>query len=370
MWQFERPFPPPLARARASSGAFDDDSEPVSPVSNARKALVTGGAGFTGVHLVRALVDDGWDVTCMDIADPERGHAFERDGVEMVRASIDDAEAIERTMPGTEVVFNLASAFRDIHQGMPLFQRVDVRGTEMLFESAIRHGVRRIVHCSTQGVHGSLDVVPGNEGSPLTPIDYYCEAKVDAEEVCRRFVERGLDVVILRPTSIYGPGDTHGWLKLFRMVRKGKFVMIGTGNTCNHPVYVENLVQGFVLAADAPEQTNGRAYLIGDDRYVTLNELVSTIGKVQGVDVKFRRIPFYGLAYVLATVVELASKPFGIEPPIFRRRLTWFTTNRGWDISRARAELGYAPKVGLYDGLELTRRWYEQRGLLDPSAER
>lgn len=331
------------------------------------KALVTGGAGFTGVHLVQELLHQGHQVTVLDITrgDPVDTDPLQQQGAEFVLGSVDDADVLEQTVPGHDVIFNLASAFRDIHQGTPLFQKVDVEGARKLFSIAQREGVRRIVHCSTQGVHGSLpaDAVPGNENSPLLPIDYYCEAKVDAEKVCQEFIDQGMDIVIVRPTSIYGPGDTHGWLKLFRMCKKGSFLMLGSGQTNNHPVHVENLVQIFMLAAEVPD-ARGRTYLAGDGSYVTLNELVQLIGRVQGRDVRIYRFPWYKPVHFLAWTMEMASRPFDFEPPLFRRRLTWFTTNRGWDISRAREELGYEPKVDLQEGLKQTMEWYQSRGLL------
>ena len=331
------------------------------------KVLVTGGAGFTGVHLVRALVDRGDDVTVLDVSsgDSLDTDSLKAQGVKLIIGSVADQEVLQKAVSGQEVIFHLASAFRDIHQGAPLFHEVDVEGTRRLLEAARRTGTRRVVHCSTQGVHGSLPAgqVPGNEDSPIAPIDYYCEAKVSAEAVCDQFIAEGMDVVNVRPTSIYGPGDTHGWLKLFRMCKKGRFVMLGSGKIFNHPVYVENLVDGFLLAADVPE-ARGRTYLLGDNDYVSLNGLVKLIGKVLGTKVSLYRFPWLEPVHALAYLMEVASKPFNYEPPLFRRRLTWFSTNRGWDISRARTELGYRPRVTLEEGLTLTKNWYQERGLL------
>ena len=331
------------------------------------KVLVTGGTGFTGVHLVRALLARGDDVTVLDIS---AGHSLDTDplkaqGVKFLVGSVVDKELLQKAVSGQEVIFHLASAFRDIHQGAPLFHKVDVEGTERLLEAARLAGARRVVHCSTQGVHGSLPAgqMPGNEESPIAPIDYYCEAKVAAEVVCDEFIAEGMDIVNVRPTSIYGPGDTHGWLKLFRMCKKGRFMMLGSGTIFNHPVYVGNLVDGFLLAGDVPD-ARGRTYLLGDDQYVSLNELVKLIGRVQGTKVKLYRFPWYRPVHALAHLMEVVSKPFNYEPPLFRRRLTWFSTNRGWDISRARRELGFRPRINLEEGLTLTKKWYHDRGLL------
>jgi len=331
------------------------------------KVLVTGGAGFTGIHLVRALVERGDAVTVLDISagNPLDTNPLKSQGVNFIIASVANKDQLEMAVSGQEVIFHLASAFRDIHQGAPLFHKVDVEGTQRLLEAARLAGTRRVVHCSTQGVHGSLpaDRVPGNEDSAIAPIDYYCEAKVAAEAVCDKYVAAGMDIVNVRPTSIYGPGDTHGWLKLFRMCKKGRFLMLGSGKIFNHPVFVGNLVDGFLLAADVPG-ARGRTYLLGDDAYVSLNELVKLIGRVQGTEVRLYRFPWPAPVHALAYFMEVASKPFNYEPPLFRRRLTWFGTNRGWDISRARTELGFRPRVNLEEGLKLTMEWYQSRGLL------
>jgi nucleoside-diphosphate-sugar epimerase len=186
---------------------------------------------------------------------------------------------------------------------------------------------------------------------------------VEGEKVCQEFIARGMDVVIVRPTSVYGPGDTRGWLKLYQLVANGWFLMIGDGKTLNHPVYVENLVDLFELCATAPV-ASGRVYLAGDEEPVTLNELVREVGAALGSNVHIIRFPWYGVAWFGATAVEFMSKLFGIRPPVFRRRLSWFKTNRAFRIDRAKKELGYRPRVRLREGLARTAYWYRKAGYL------
>jgi 2-alkyl-3-oxoalkanoate reductase len=328
------------------------------------KVLVTGGTGFTGRHLVRRLLDDGHEVTVLDVDRSPVADDLEHRGARLVFGSVADREAVRLATDGQELVYHLASAFRDIYAPDKVYRTVDVDGTRRVLEASDAAGVRRVVHVSTQGVHGSLAEAPGDEESPIAPRDNYCEAKYQAEVVCREFIERGSDVVIVRPTSIYGPGDTHGWLKLFRMVRNGRFLMIGSGRTLNHPVYVENVVDCLQLAAAVPA-ARGRTYLAGDAAFVTLEELVRRIAETLGVAVRVRRFPSYGVAWLGAAAVEFACKPFGISPPIFRRRLSWFSTNRAFRIDRARRELGYEPRIELSEGLRRTAQWYAEQGLLD-----
>jgi len=167
----------------------------------------------------------------------------------------------------------------------------------------------------------------------------------------------------VRPTSVYGPGDTRGWLQLYRMVARGWFLMLGDGETLNHPAYVENLVDLFELAATVPE-ARGRAYLAGDEYPVTLTELVRSVGMAIGADVRILRWPWYSLALACAAGMERVSKAIGVKPPVFRRRLSWFKTNRAFRIDRAREELGYRPRVSLRDGLARTAAWYRSSGYL------
>jgi nucleoside-diphosphate-sugar epimerase len=197
----------------------------------------------------------------------------------------------------------------------------------------------------------------------MAPRDYYCYSKVEGERVCQEFIARGLDAVIVRPTSVYGPGDIRGWLKLYKMVANGWFLMVGDGKTLNHPVYIENLIDVFELAATVPE-AKGRAYLAADEHPVTLTELVRGVAAAVGANVRIVRWPWYNLALAGAAAVERVSKAVGVKPPVFRRRLSWYKTNRAFRIDRARHELGYQPRVPLSEGLARTAAWYRSSGYL------
>jgi nucleoside-diphosphate-sugar epimerase len=149
---------------------------------------------------------------------------------------------------------------------------------------------------------------------------------------------------------------------LFRRVNKGRFLMFGNGQAHYHPVYIDNLVDAFELAA-ASENGNGEVYLIADEKYYSLNELVSEIGKVLNVDLKIQHLPFWPL-WTLALACEIVYKPFRKDPPIFRRRVDWFRQNRAFSIEKAAKELGYHPKVSLKEGLAETAKWYREKGYL------
>jgi nucleoside-diphosphate-sugar epimerase len=331
------------------------------------KVLVTGGTGFVGSHLVRRLLARAHQVTSLDknpgLADDE----LRALGATLVTGSVTEGDDVERVTAGQELVFHLASPFGDLLQPDVAYRAIEIEGTRNVLAAAERHGVRRVVHCSTQGVHGIITDPPGDEDSPIAPRDYYCHCKAEGEKVARAFVDRGIDVVTVRPTSVYGPGDTRGWLKLFRMASKGWFLMVGSGRTLNHPVYVDNLVDLFELAALSPV-AKGRTYIAGDDQAVTLIDLVRAVGQAVGTEVKIVRFPFYGAAWYLSAAIEQVFKGLRITPPVFRRRLSWFITNRQFSIDRASEELGYRPRVTLSEGLARSAEWYRRHGYLAPAA--
>jgi nucleoside-diphosphate-sugar epimerase len=325
--------------------------------------LVTGGTGFVGAHLIQRLLARGHRVRSLDPNSGVFDSELRSAGAMLSVGSVTDPTDVERAMRGCDLVYHLASPFGDILQPDRVYWDIEVNGTRNVLGAAERLGVRRVVHCSTQGVHGSIAQPPGDEESPIAPRDYYCYSKVAGEQVCREFMARGLEIVIVRPTSVYGPGDLRGWLQLYRMVSRGWFLMIGSGTTLNHPVYVENLVDLFELSATSPV-AKGRVYLAGDETPVTLTELVRSIGAAVGSGVRILRFPSYGVAWLGASFIEALGKALRIKPPIFRRRLSWFTTNRVFRIDRAKSELGYQPRVDLREGLARTAAWYRKAGYL------
>jgi nucleoside-diphosphate-sugar epimerase len=327
------------------------------------KILVTGGTGFVGSHLVRRLLSQGNEVVSLDKNPGLFDDELRSGGAQLMSGSVTSPEDVRRAMAGCELVYHLASPFGDILQPDAAYWDIEVNGTRNILDAAERLDIRRVVHCSTQGVHGIIEQPPGDENSPLAPRDYYCYSKVEGERVCHEYIDKGMDVVIVRPTSVYGPGDTRGWLKLYQMVKSGWFLMVGDGKTLNHPIFVDNLVDVFELAASNPA-AKGRIYLAGDQEPVTLTELVREVATVLSSNVRIVRFPWYGGAWMAATAIESVSKAFRVKPPVFRRRLSGFKTNRAFRIDRAKAELGYQPQVALREGLTRTAAWYRKAGYL------
>jgi nucleoside-diphosphate-sugar epimerase len=259
-------------------------------------------------------------------------------------------------------VFHLAAAFRQINLPRRDYWEVNVQGTRLVAEACLRHGTRRLVYCSTQGVHGHIRDVPGDETSPIAPEDYYQQTKYEGEQAVWEVARQGLAASVGRPMAIYGPGDPERFLMLFRAVVRGRFLMFGAGETFYHPCYIDNLVDAFELMAEHPKAV-GETYLIGDDRYVSLNELVGQVAASLGQPVRIIHLPFAPLWWA-ATVCEGVCAPFGIAPPLFRRRADWFRQVRAFSIDKARRELGFVPRVPLAEGLARTAAWYRDHGYL------
>ncbi len=324
--------------------------------------LVTGGTGFTGSHLARRLLQKGHDVRIIDNQEGLFYDELVALGAKITIGSITDRELIRDLVAGCDVVHHVAAAFRAVNDPKKVYWEVNVDATRNLMQEALEQGVKKFVYCSTQGVHGHIDNPPGNEESPIEPEDYYQYTKYEGERVAQEFIEKGLDVTILRPTAIYGPGDPGRWYMLFKFTRGGRFLMFGNGKTTYHPVYIDNLVDAFELAAEK-ESASGQTYIIGDDKYYTLNDIVRMVGEAQGIDVSIVRLPFRPV-WLAALMCEAICAPFKIAPPLFRRRVDWFRQVRAFDISKAREELGYDSKVDLKTGLARTGEWYQTNGYL------
>jgi nucleoside-diphosphate-sugar epimerase len=325
--------------------------------------LVTGGTGFTGSHLVRRLLSRGHTVRVLDNQKGIRYDELTQAGAQISIGSMCDRALLERLIDGCDVIHHLAAAFRKVNLPKTVYWDTNVTAMRDMLEIARARKVRKVVYCSTQGVHGNVENPPGDENSPIKPEDYYQLTKYEGEKVAQSFIQEGMDISILRPTALYGPGDPGRFLMMFRQVKKGFFPFFGKGQALYHPVYVENFIDSFEQCVDSPA-TKGQAYLIADERYYTIQEIVQKIGRVMGVDLKILHLPFWPL-YALAAMVEFAFKPLPLDPPIFRRRADWFRQNRAFRIEKARRDMGYNPKVDLDAGLRLTYDWYKANHFLD-----
>ncbi len=326
--------------------------------------LVTGATGFTGSHLVRSLVADGVPVRVI-ARSAERARQLLPDGVEIIEGDIADPEVIERAMRGVGTVYHLAAVYREAKHPDLRYREVNVEASRLLLEAAVRASVRRYVHCSTVGVHGHIAAPPADESAAYAPGDVYQATKCEAEQLALTYRDR-IPLAVARPTAIYGPGDTR-LLKMFRLISQQRFPLLGGGENYYHTVHVKDLVRGLRLLG-THSRAVGEVFILGGESYLKLSELAAMIASVAGVPAPWLRLPVRPFQLV-GSLVEKICVPLGIEPPIYRRRVDFFTKSRAFSIEKARHLLGYRPEVRLVDGIRETMDWYVAHGYLQPRAQ-
>jgi nucleoside-diphosphate-sugar epimerase len=273
-----------------------------------------------------------------------------------------DPASLRRAAADRAVIYNIAALYREAGLPADAYKAVNADGLVHLLDAAREAGATRVVHCSTVGVHGDIARPPADEDAPFRPGDVYQETKLEGERLAREAGERlGIEVTIARPTGIYGPGDRR-LLKMFRGVARGRFPILGSGDIYYHLTYVDDLVEGFRLCAEHPAAA-GRTYILAGGEVTTLNELVRIVAEVAGVQPPRLHLPVWPF-WVAGAICETICAPLRIEPPLYRRRVDFYTKSRAFDITRARTEIGYAPRIGLREGVQRTLDWYRQHGWL------
>lgn len=323
--------------------------------------LVTGAAGFVGGHLVRYLRDRDIQVRAM-VRGREGCEALEQAGVELVVGDLTKPESLGAAVEGARGVYHIAALFRQ--QGVPdaMFTDVNVEGTRVLIEASVAAGVQRFIHCSTVGVLGHIAEPPATEETPYNPGDIYQRTKMEGEKVALEAFRSGrISGVVIRPAMIYGPGDTRT-LKLFRMIRRRTFFYVGRGEAHVHWIDVRDLASAFLLAMRQEDQ-NGEVYIIAGERSVPLRQMAAEIATQVGVREPWIRLPVRPMQWA-GSLCEALCRPFGIEPPIYRRRVDFYTKSRSFDASKAARDLGFKPSQDLAGEICDIVEGYRAQGLL------
>jgi len=323
------------------------------------KVLVTGATGFTGGHLARYLAARGDQVRAL-VRDPSKADALAKGGIEIVRGDITNDRDVDRAVGGAEVVYNLAALYREAGLPTSTYRAVNAVAVGRLVGAACAAGVQRVVHCSTVGVHGDVEHPPADEDAPLKPGDIYQETKLEGEQLGREAAAgMGMDLVIARPSGIYGPGDRR-LFKIFGGIARGRFVMLGSGRNFYHVTYIDDLCEGFRLCGTVPEAA-GRTYILAGHDLTTLADLVRITSEVARRPAPRFRLPVWPV-WLAGAACEAICIPLGMSPPIYRRRVDFFRKSRAFDITRACDELGFDPKVNVRDGVTRTLEWYREHG--------
>jgi nucleoside-diphosphate-sugar epimerase len=323
------------------------------------KVALTGASGYTGGHLLKRLVARGDSVAAL-VREGSVTPELKASGAGIVKGALGDAAAARRLVDGCDAVLHVAAVYRTAGHPDSYYREINVEGTRILLEAAVAAGVRRFVHTSTVGVHGDVKNPPADENAPIAPSDVYQETKAEADALAREFGRtQKLEVTIVRPGAIYGPGETR-LLKLFRSIARGRYAVVGSGKPHYHLVYIDDLVDGYLLALDRPEAA-GETFIIAGGRALSQNFLAREIAQATGGSVWPFHIPAWPIQR-LGDLVEAICVPLRLEPPIHRRRVDFWVKNRSFSIEKARRVLGYAPKVDVSEGIKRTALWYRENG--------
>jgi len=317
-----------------------------------RAVAVTGAAGFLGLHLVRGFDARGACVVplvrVVDESSAPGAHA------------LDDAITDPSRLRGVDVLVHSAGVPHRYGVDPIAYRTSAVDPVERTVEACARAGVRRFVFVSSVEVHGFPSRLPVNEDFPYAPRTMDAAAKVEAEVKARRAArEQGIELVIVRPTIVYGPGDRNGMLdKMAALIRSGLYRIVGSGDNVLHHTHVDDIVAGIWLAATTPDAV-GQDFILAGPETTTLAELSALVARGVGCDLPRRHVPI-SVARAVATVVDVATyrgMAFARrDPPINHEKLDAMTLPIRFDIAKARRRLGYQPRVGYEEGVMRTVR--------------
>ncbi len=326
------------------------------------RVLVTGATGFTGTVLVEKLIEQDLDV-CAIARNSSNITPFEKLPVTWFRGEVFDARTVEKAMEGVEYVFHVAAAFREAKSTEQDYRNVHLVSTQHIVKNAQKNPqFKRLVHISTMGVHGHIPNPPGDENSPFSPGDGYQATKVEAEEWLRKFAATTpFPYTIIRPCAIYGPGEKR-LLKLFKMAAGKIFPILGKGKCWYHLVHVDDLTNAIILAATAPNAL-GEAFIAGASEPIRLEEMAAIIAEEYSNKLNIIRLPI-GPFFLLGDICEILCRPFKIEPPIYRRRVAFYSKDRNFSTRKMQEVLGYTPIWSNRDGIIESARWYKDNGWL------
>lgn len=322
------------------------------------KLLVTGGGGFLGRALCERLLADGHEVRSFSRgAYPE----LKELGVDHRQGALDDAAAVSSAVEGVDAVFHVA-ALPGIWGPRQLYWNTNVVGTQNILDACRAHGVDRLVYTSSPSVvhgEGSVEGIDESHPYPARHLAHYPATKAEAERRVMAANDASLATVSLRPHLIWGVGDNHLLPRLASRAKAGKLKLVGDGPKLVDTVYVDNAVDAHVAALERLSPgcaIGGKTYFISQDEPVPQAEFMNRMLKAVGVPPVTRTVPA-GVAYLVGALFELVFGLFQIkrEPMMTRFLALQLSTAHWYDISAAKRDLGYAPKVSIEEGMERIR---------------
>ncbi|MEO0368150.1 MAG: NAD-dependent epimerase/dehydratase family protein [Pseudomonadota bacterium] len=325
--------------------------------------LVTGATGFTGIHLVKKLCASGARVRAIARASSDRSELNDLN-IEWFIGDVFDEATVAEAVKGVTTVFHVAAAYREAKISDEVYWNVHVKSTHLLAKQALAQpNFKRFLHVSTIGVHGHIEEPPADEEYRFAPGDEYQTTKVEAEEWIKDFAKTNeLPLTVVRPAGIYGPGDRR-LLKVFKMAKLPVTPILGFGcQNLYHLIHVDDLTDFMIVAAQS-EKTLGEVYICGNSSAISFKDMVKIIANNLNRKARFLRLPVTPF-FILGDLCELICKPFGIEPPIYRRRVAFFNKDRSFDTSKMTDHTGFECRLDNEQGITELTQWYQKQDWL------
>lgn len=320
------------------------------------KVLVTGATGFIGRNLVKRLVDEGREVRCL-VRKSSNLNLLENLRIDFVYGDILDIDSLRIATKGVSVIYHLSGAVfsrrsRDYH-------RINVLGTRNLLKASKINSLNKFILVSSITAVGPQKErhILLDEDTVPNPIPPYGKSKYGSERIAVRYFRRyNLPLAIVRPPLIYGPGQSNDMTDIFRKIDKGLFRIVGNGEAITSLCYIDNLIDGLLLV-EGDKNSIGKLYFISDNKHYTFKEIAQTIAKELNVKLPDYKIPKF-IADFSGHLYKLSHNFLGITS-ITLYSIKLMTLDFACDISKARKELSYHPKIDFEEGIKRTVAWYK-----------
>ena len=310
--------------------------------------LITGGAGFFGINLVRHLLEREQEVVTLDIVDFDYP---ERDQITEITGDIRDRAIVDKAMEGIDIVIHTAAAL-PLYPAEEIYS-TEVEGTRNVLDSALQHNIKRFIHTSSTAVYGIPDHHPLVEDDKRVGVGPYGEAKVQAEDICVSYREKGLIVPIIRPKSFIGPERLGVFALFYDWAKDGRgFPMLGDGNNRYQLLDVEDLCDAVYLCATLDEEVVNDTFNIGAKEFTTMAEDYQAVLDYAGFGKKITGLPAEPAIWLLRILESMNLSP------LYKWVYETASKDSFVSIEKAEKKLGYAPKFSNKDALLRNYQWY------------
>lgn len=319
--------------------------------------LVTGGTGFTGSYLLRKLSQIGCEIRAIHRKTSDISIFSDLD-IKWYEGNVYSEDVVKAACNGVTHIIHVAAAFRQPGIKAEEYFNVHLESTKILASEALKQpGFKKFVHVSTVGVLGHIKDPPADETADYSPGDIYQDSKAQAEKWILAYSKKNdLPVSVIRPAAIYGAGDRR-LLKLFKIAKLPIMPLLGYTKGLYHLIHVEDLV-GFTIHCASRSETDGEIYICGSKEATSIKEMLAIISRHFGKTPRFVRIPAFPI-FIVADLCEFVCKKIGIAPPIYRRRVAFFTKDRSFDTNKMCNDAGYIPQISDEKGLTSLADWYQ-----------